>query len=648
MVGADGRLPDFSAMTPNVIERGAGAAVAVSDDILATITAVLPAQQTFANTFAPFDAALDVIHQALWQYAFMSYVSVDSAVRDVARAAEERLKYHLVELWLRDDLFRAVSSAAERIAPEDIEQKRLLEHVLREYRRHGSGLTSPARARIRQLSEELAGLAIQYQKRIDDWDDYLLIDRGQLAGMSDAFIDSLSSDEAPGGPRYRVSIDEPEYSWFMSGAESSALRRELFVKYETVGGPENITVLERALEARRELAGLLGYDSWAAYRHETCVAGQPERVDAFLRDIRDVVLPRAHVELALLKQVHGFPPSIWDHQFAISRALSERYAVSKGVIAPYFPLDACLDGLFAICGKLFNLRFAARPDVPVWHDDVLAFDVHEVDGPEPFARFYLDLFPRPNKFAHVAVFGVRHGRRRADGSYQSPVAVMVGNFTAPRPGVPALLGHGEVTQLFHEFGHVLHVTLARGSFSSIEVEADFIEVPSQLIERWASDREIVAGFGRHYETGATIPDALLDDMHRMKDFHSATLELRQLYYASVDLALHSPDFRGDSTAVVRDLHDLTMFPCTPGTYFQSGWWHLFTYDARYYGYLWAQVQADDMFTRFERGGLLNRRIGMELRRKVLERRGAVDGGVAVRDFLGRDPTRDAFMRRFSA
>ena len=605
-------------MTPEVIERSVDDVIATVDRLLASITIISPDHGTFSNTFEPLDAALDRLHQALWQYAFMSYVAGAPAVRDAGRAAAERLKLHLVGLWFREDIYDAVRAVARYISIQGDEQQRFVAHALREYRRRGSGLPAATRTRIRRLTEEIDAIEIRYQQRIDEWGDSLSPGCEQSSGL-------------PSSP-----------------AESAALRRCQFMKDETVGGMENVTALERALGIRHELAGLLGYDSWAAFRHEACVAGRRDIVDTFLRDMRDRLLPHARDELGLLETVHGGPLSIWDQDFAISRALHERYRLSRDDLAAYFPFDACLDGLFDICHALFDLTFVARPDVSVWHDDVRAFDIHDGDAPEPCARFYLDLFPRPNKFRHVAVFEMRRGRRRADGTYQKPVAVMVGNFTRRGPEAAALLGHRDVVQLFHEFGHVLHFALAKGAFSSIDVEADFIEVPSQLLERWAFSRGTLAAIARHYETGAALPDSLLDEIPRMESAYLAPQTLRDIYYASVDLALHSPDFRGDSTAVVRDLHRITMHPYTPETYFQAGWWHLFTYDARYYGYLWAQVYADDIFGRFQQAGLLDRRVGMEFRRKVLERRGAADGGAVVRDFLGRAPTIEAFMGRFDS
>ena len=444
-----------------------------------------------------------------------------------------------------------------------------------------------------------------------------------------------------------MSLDYPEFFPFMGKAQSPALRRALFAKEQVKGGDANVAVLERALAARQEMAALLGYDSWAAYAHEVCMSKEREQVGAFLADLRERVAVKAEGDLALMAEVKGGPVDIWDWRYCHDQLLQTRYAVDDFEVAQYFPLDACLEGLFAVCQRLLGVRFEPRPDAPVWHEDVQAFDVYEADGDEALARFYMDLFPRPNTFGHAAAFTLRGGRRLPDGSYQKPVSAIVANFTKPSGDTPSLLRHSEVETLFHEFGHILHQTLTRatyGRFSGTRTERDFVEAPSQMLEHWVWDREVLASFTRHHETGEPLPDSLLDSMLAAKNLSSGVMTLRQLYFAHLDQEYHAPGFAGDSTAATRELHEITGFPYTPDTHFQSGWGHLFGYDARYYGYLWSHVFGDDMFTRFEGAGLLNPDLGAEYRRTVLERGGSVDGDQLVRDFLGREPNSDAFLR----
>jgi thimet oligopeptidase len=293
------------------------------------------------------------------------------------------------------------------------------------------------------------------------------------------------------------------------------------------------------------------------------------------------------------------------------------------------------------------VRYEPAPEASRWHPDVQAFDIYEADGGEAFARFYMDLFPRPNKYGHAAAFTLRQGRVLADGTYQKPVSAIVANFTKPTAEQPSLLRHSEVEVLFHEFGHILHQTLTRaryGRFSGTATERDFVEAPSQMLEHWVWDAGVLQSFSRHYETGEPLPDALLGAMIEAKNASSGVMALRQLFFANLDFTYHSPGFDGDTTATTERLHEITGFPYTPGTHFQSGFGHLFGYDAGYYGYLWSQVFGDDMYTRFEEAGPLDTATGLAYRRAVLERGGSRDGAELVREFLGREPNTDAFLR----
>ncbi len=647
MAAVDVGLPDFSAMTPEQVTGACEAAIAACGTAVDAIVGTPDGERTFGNTLGALEAATDGVSQASGQYAFMAYVATDAELREAGRAAEERIDKYLIDLSFREDLYAAIKAYAGRGEALEPDEQRLLDFELRDYRRNGFELPEAERARVRELSDELVSLGVAFQKNINEWDDGILVSREEMAGLPEPFIDSLRTEEVDGETRYRVSLDYPELFPFMGKAQSSELRRALFAKEQVKGGDANVAVLERALAARQEVAALLGYDSWASYAHEVCMSKERERVASFLADLRQRLTVKAEADVALMAEVNGGPVNIWDWRYCHDQLLQTRFAVDDFEVAQYFPLDACLDGLFAVSQDLLGVRFEARPDAPVWHEDVQAFDVYEADGDEAFARFYMDLFPRPNTYGHAAAFTLRGGRRLADGSYQKPVSAIVANFTKPSAEAPSLLRHSEVETLFHEFGHILHQTLTRatyGRFSGTRTERDFVEAPSQMLEHWVWDREVLASFTRHYETGEPLPDSLLDAMLAAKTLSSGVMMVRQLYFAHLDQAYHAPGFEGDSTAATRELHEITTFPYTPETHFQSGWGHLFGYDARYYGYLWSHVFGDDMFTRFEEAGLLNPDLGAEYRRTVLERGGSVDGDQLVRDFLGREPNSDAFLR----
>lgn len=651
-------LVDFAQLTPDALRDACRSAMARCDDAIAAIVAVPDAERTYANTLLALEAATDHIGLASGAYAFMAYVSADDALRETAREVEQELDKYGVALSFREDLYHAVRAFAETDEAKGLtgEAARYLEFELRDYRRNGFELPEEQRARLRAIFDELVEIGVLFRQAIDDWDDGIVATREQLAGLPAAFIDSLKTVEEGSETKYRVSLDYPEVYPFLSNAEDATLRRELFVKDQRKGGDANVERLERAIALRNEAALLLGYDSWASYRVETRMARDSARVDGFLADLREKVAQKTALDfegLRAAKAEHTGGDAdvhIWDWRFYHNYLLRTRYAVDEFAVAQYFPLEACLDGLFGVTQSMLGVRYEPAPDAPRWHADVQAFDIYEAaagDGDAPFARFYMDLFPRPNKYGHAAAFTLRSGFERADGTYQRPVSAIVANFTKPTPTEPSLLRHSEVVTLFHEFGHILHQTLTRarrGRFSGTATERDFVEAPSQMLEHWCWEPEVLGSFARHHRTGEPLPDELIAAMIAAKNLDSGVTTQRQLYFASLDFAYHSPGFGGDTTAVARELHDITGFPYPEGTHFQSGFGHLFGYDAGYYGYLWSHVFGDDMYTRFEAAGPLDRATGLRYRTTVLERGGAVDGDELVRDFLGREPNNDAFLR----
>ena len=648
-------LADFERLTPADVERVCREAMAACDAGVARIVAVAPEARTYANTLLALEEATEHVALASGAYAFMAYVVADETVREKAREMDRELDQYGVALSFREDLYEAVKAFAATPEAQALtgEDARFLAHELRDYRRNGFELPPEERAHLRTIFERLVELETSFRNAIDDWEDGIEATRANLRGLPDSFVEGLKVVAGPGETRYRVSLDYPEIQPFMANAENEQLRRELFTKNELKAGEENVARLEEALWLRAEAAALLGYDSWAAYRTETRMAKTRTAVDAFLRELRTHLERKAAVDIAGLREARrehtgSGDLQIWDWRFYHNRLLKTRYAVDEFEVAKYFPLEACLDGLFSITQAMLGVRYEAAPTAPRWHPDVQAFDVYEADGGrEPFARFYMDLFPRPNKYGHAAAFTMRRGRHVPGGGYQRPVSAIVANFTKPGDGRPSLLRHSEVVVLFHEFGHILHQVLTRAQrarFSGTATERDFVEAPSQMLEHWVWEPAVLATFARHYETGAPLPDELLSAMVAAKNLDSGIVYLRQMYFASLDFAYHSPGFDGNTTAMAEALHPITGFPFTPGTHFQSGFGHLFGYDAGYYGYLWSQVYGDDMYTRFAEAGPLDRATGLSYRKGVLERGGAIDGAELVGGFLKREPNNAAFLR----
>ncbi len=627
-----------------------------ADRIVAAIVGVQDGAKTFENTLLALEEVSDLLERAHGRFGFMSFVAEAAETRDAADELREALEKYEIELGFREDLYQAVTNFAGTEAAQALEgePKRLLEQTLRDFNRNGFGLSAEERQRVRELKQRLVELNVAFQRNVDQWDDALLVTRNELAGLPDSYVENLRAEQRNDVTLYRVSLDYPEMYPFLDNAESEPLRRALMIKNYLKGGAENLPVLEEAIDVRDELAGLLGYESWSDYVVELRMAKATPAIDTFLTDLRERVEPKLRSDLDGLreaKKAHTGNPEaeveLWDWRFYHNYLLRTRFSVDDFEVAKYFPLNAVLEGLFDVTQTMLGVRFESVESANAWHPDVKLFRVLDQPGGEELAFFFMDLFPRPNKFGHAAAFTLVGGRLLPDNVYQQPVSAIVANFTKPTADQPSLLRHSEVITLFHEFGHILHQTLTRADrlhFSGTRTETDFVEAPSQMLEHWVWQSEVLAGFSRHVDSGEPLPQALLDSMIAAKNLDSGVMAMRQLYFAELDMAYHAEGRGKDTTEMASRLHPISGFEAPADTHWQSGFGHLFGYDAGYYGYKWSEVFADDMFTRFETAGPLNPELGQAYRRIVLERGGAVDGDVLVREFLGREPNSDAFLR----
>jgi thimet oligopeptidase len=666
MTQADGQPFDYGAVMPGDVDAGIDGAIVRAEALVDEVAAIALGAHSFANTMLALEAIDDVLGQASGRYGFLSQVSPDQATRETAHAAEERLSTFATGLGFREPLYLAVKEFAESEEGQALDAlgARLVERTLRDFLRNGMDLDVERRSRLQELKERLVWVGIKFRRNVDEFDDAILITREELGGLPDSYIDSLRREEVDGDTRYRVSLDYPELFPFLESAKDADLRRALFQKNHNKAAVENVTLLEEAIAVRDEIATILGFASWAEYILQIRMAREPETVLDFLTDLEAKVRVKADRDIAELQESKQAETggdeslAIWDWRYYQQRVLREKHDVDPFVVAEYFPLEATLEGLFDVYQRLVSVEFVARDSSQAWHPDVRFFDIIDrgqaagvdrssaADG-GVVGHFYMDLHPRPDKFGHAAAFTLQSGRTLPNGEYQAPVSAIVANFTKPTAETPSLLRHSEVVTLFHEFGHILHQTLTRSRylhFSGTRVERDFVEAPSQMLEHWCWQPEVLRGFSRHHESGERLPDDLLQRMIAAKNVGSGIAALRQIYFGRIDLAYHSAGREKDTDALARELHPITGFPFPEETHFQAGFGHLFGYDAGYYGYMWSKVYGDDMFTRFEQAGLDDPQVGRDYRSGILERGGTVDGDVLIREFLGREPRSEAFMR----
>ncbi len=644
------RMFDYTTVTPETIATLTADTIVRCDQLITEVVGV-EGNRTDENTLAPIEEVTAALAIAYGQGPFLSNVHPDEATRDAARESEETLSKWQVGIIFRTDLYKAIRELASTEAAASLtgERRRFLDFTLRDFRRAGHELTDDRRKRLEELQNRMVELGIEFSKNIADVDDILEVTRDDLAGLPESYISRLQKE----GDVYKVTMAYPDVIPFMDNADRRDLRERLSFLFNRRAADTNRSVLEEAIEVRDEMAGLFDLPSWADYQMEVKMAKSPKIVDEFYESLVDPLTELGKNELAVLTEMLEADTGdtefqAWDRRYYDTKLRRTEYGVDQEEIAKYLPLDAAIDGLLDLTAEVFGLEYRKRSDVPVWHPDVVAYDIVDADSGEALAVFMADLFPRPDKYTHAAAFDLVPGRRLRDGSYQNPVSAIVANFTKPTADSPSLLQHSELETLFHEFGHILHMSLGHTEltrFSGASTEWDFVEAPSQIMEEWCWKSEILQRFARHHETGETIPQSLLDTLVAARHVNEALDTLRQVLFGKLDLALHGPGDHSDLDRITIESEAVGLIPHQERTFFPASFGHLLGgYDAGYYGYLWSQVFGLDMFSVFEEGGVSSPEVGRRYRREILEKGGSEDAMDLLRNFLGREPNNEAFLR----
>jgi Zn-dependent oligopeptidase len=501
------------------------------------------------------------------------------------------------------------------------------------------------------MSNRLIVLQSQFSKNIADDETVMLIGEDDLDGLPESYVKSLGRDEESAS--YVVTMAYPDYVPFMENSGRRDLREKLRFLYANRAVVENRPLLEEAVDLRLRMARLLGFESWADRVLSTRMARSKERVDEMYEGLIPRLSVQGEKEIAkvatLLEQdVGDREVQVWDWNYYDTQIRKTEYGVDPMEVAEYLPLQQVLDGMFELTSEVFGLVY--RPvEAPTWHPDVLVYEVTDLDTSDVIGHFYLDLFPRQGKFTHAAVFPGIPGKKLADGSYQTPIAAMVCNFTKPTESTPSLLQHSEVETLFHEFGHVLHDLVAHcelARFSGAYTVWDFVEAPSQIMEHWTWKPEVLTRFARHHDTGEPVPAALVEGLVAARQLNDAMWHLRQIQFGLLDQALHGPEEEKDLDAILLESTAVSLLPHQEGTFHPASFGHLMGgYDAAYYGYIWSEVFGDDMFSRFEDEGITSPQVGRAYRELVIGRGGSVDPDDMLVAFLGRKPNNEAFLRK---
>jgi thimet oligopeptidase len=644
-------------LTPAELAARLDSARAASDAKLARVADMADGERTFANTVDAIEQAVSTFLDAAYRLQILKDVHTDPAVREAAAAAEERASQYGVQVGARRDLYRAVKAYSDgrgRRDELDPQQRRLLELMLREYRRSGLELGDADLAKLVQIRTRLASISTEFQSHLNENTDSIEVSEAELAGLPSAFVARLA--KTPSGGR-RVTTKYPDWFPFMENARSGEARRRLAVAFNSREAARNTPLLVEAVRLRDEAARLLGYRNHADFVTEDRMAKSGARVKEFLDSLRGKLKMRRdadYAKLLELKRAELDDPSArlepWDVAYYLNQLKRRDYALDTEQIREYFPAATVLRGMFGVYEELLSIELREVPGADVWSPDVKLYEIRDRPSGELLAYFYSDLYPRPGKYGHAAVAPL-NVPRAADGRYVAPVAVLMGNFAPAAGERPSLLSHEEVRTLFHEFGHVMHQTLtvARyGSQAGFNVAGDFVEAPSQMLENWVFEPLVLDRLAGHFQDPARkLPRETIEKMREARMFDAGYKYTRQLWLATFDQVLHTSGSEVDPDAIDRRLYrEVLGLEPIPGTHFPATFGHLLGgYDAGYYGYLWSEVFAADMYTRFEEGGVLNPQLGRRYRDTILALGRSSEPDVLLEQFLGRPANDRAFLRK---
>lgn len=641
--------------TPTEINRLEKQARRELDQNLTFLAAIPEENRDFNNTVWALESAYTNYWFVPKNLSLLAYFHQDADVREAASALEAVGSQTKADVFSRRDVYKALKAYADTNPALNHEQKRLLSKWLERFERNGMSLSDSNLKEYIRLNAERLDKITQYNTNLNNYKDELVLSQNELKGMSAPYIRRLNKTE---DGNYIVTLKYPDYNPFMANAENEKVRKALQTKFAKRGGEENVKLLEDTLELRRKQAALLGYERYPDYVLPVRMAQNYDTLSQFLKELEAQIKPLAKQEmkdyLKLKKETTGKRASeltAWELPYWANQYKKKYYQVDDEKIKEYFPTDRVISGMFDIFGGLFGLTFE-KADLPAWHPDVQIYQIKDKKTGELISNFYLDLYPRDGKYTHAATWSFVDRFELPDGAMQVPSVVIAANFTPAGNGVPSLMDHSEVETLFHEFGHVLQMSLAASHYASLtgdNVAWDYIETHSQLLENWAWQPEVLKKISSHYQTGEQIPDEMIASMIKAKNVGEASSFLRQNFLGQFDLLVHTADRRVNTTKVYGEMmKNITGVPMTDGTYPQASFGHIMSltdpYDVGYYVYAWSLVIAEDIFSQFQEQGLFNEELGAKLREYIYTPGTVYDENEMVEKFLGRPYNDKAFLK----
>ena len=623
-----------------------------------------PDAPTFQNTIEALEYSGSLVSKVGSIFYNLLEADATPELQEIAEKVSPMSTEYSMYISLNEKLFERIKTVYNQRESLGLEpdQMKLLEDTYKSFERSGANLNAQDKKKYSEINEKLSLLSLQYQKnQLSSTNNFqmVLTDEKDLAGLpgyiKDMAAQAAKDKEVEG---WLFDLSAPSYGGFMKFSDRRDLREKMYRAYNRRAfGDEwdNTETIRQIVDLRYQEAALLGYKDYADYKTELRMIKNGDAVWNFIEKLRAPALPKAKEEVAELNKYaksigfDGDQIRPWDFSYYAEKQRVAKYNLTDEELKPYFRLEDCIDAIFSLANRLYGITFQPA-DVPVYHPDVKVYEVRDADG-SFLALFYADFFPRATKRSGAWMTSFRD-LKIENGVEERPFISLVTNFTKPTADTPSLITHDEFTTMLHEFGHSLHGILAKGRYPSMtgtSVDHDFVELPSQIMENWGYEKEFLTTFAKHYQTGAPLPDSLINKIKASKNYLSAYYHMRQLQFGILDMNYHTrtAPIEGEIIKFEKNaLLSTDVLPSVPECIISTSFSHIFAggYAAGYYSYKWAEVLAADGFSLFEEKGIFDKQTASKFRH-LLEQGGSVEAAKLYRDFRGHDPEPEALLRQ---
>ncbi|WP_166109860.1 M3 family metallopeptidase [Pseudoalteromonas sp. Z9A5] len=620
-----------------------------------------PAPATFENTLVKMELSGELLNRVSAAFYNLSGLISDDEYQRISKKMAPVLSAHSDDIYLNGELFKRVQTIYDNQDKLNAEDQRLVDFYYKQFVNAGAKLNDAEKAKMREINSELAQLSTAFSQNIlkSFKEDVIVVtDKSELAGLSEGEIAGLAaSAKKAGKDGYMITLVNTTQQPILSSLENRDLRERIFKASANRAAKTNGPIIIKETNLRAQKAELLGYKDWASYVMTSRMAQTTENVYGILDDLAPKAVEKAKVEAAAIQKVindsgESFELKPWDWTFYAEKVRAEKYNLDPALVKPYFEMQSVIhDGLFFAMNKLYGITFKERKDLPVYHEDVTAYEVFNADG-SAIGLFYMDPYAREGKrggawmSAYVSESGLKGTK---------PVIYNAQNIPKPAAGEPTLMTFDEVSTMFHEFGHAAHGLFSDVKYPSLAGTAtarDFVEFPSQANEDWMIEPTVLANYAKHYKTGEPIPKALLNKVLESQKFNQGYGTTEYLAAALLDMEWHSFGSDEKITDVQKfeqdalEKHGIAYYPVPP-RYKSNFFSHTFAggYSAGYYAYLWTEVFAADAFAHMENNGGLTRKNGDKFRKEILSKGNSRDLMQSYIEFRGQKPTTDALLKR---